>query len=145
MGCGIANFEAEVIAAINQYRAAGASCGSRGVFAPAPALRSQAQLVSAAYGHARDMADRNYFSHTSLDGRTFDQRISAAGYAWSTVGENIAAGYASVQSVMAGWMGSDGHCANLMNPAFTEVGVACARNDASKFRVYWTQNLGRPK
>jgi uncharacterized protein YkwD len=142
--CGLANFEADALRIVNQQRAAGASCGARGSFAPAAALVLNARLGNSAYGHSRDMADNNYFSHDSLDGRSMVDRINATGYAWSTVGENIAAGYDSVQSVVNGWMASDGHCANLMNPRFTEFGLACARNDASHYRTYWTQNLGRP-
>ncbi len=142
--CGLADFEAEALRIVNQYRAAGATCGTVGRFAPAAALVLNAKLTSSAYGHSRDMADNDYFSHTSLDGRTMRDRVNATGYAWSTIGENIAAGYGSVQSVVDGWMGSEGHCANLMNPGFTEFGLACARNDASTYRSYWTQNLGRP-
>jgi uncharacterized protein YkwD len=140
----LADFEADALAIVNQYRTAGASCGARGTFAPAAALTLNAKLTSAAYGHSRDMADNNYFSHDSLDGRSMVDRVNAAGYAWSTIGENIAAGYSSVQSVVEGWMASDGHCANLMNPRFTEFGLACARNSASTYRIYWTQDLGRP-
>lgn len=142
--CGLANFEAEALRLVNAQRAAGATCGSRGSFAPAAALTWNARLASAAYGHSRDMADNNYFSHDSLDGRSMADRINATGYTWSTIGENIAAGYNSVQSVVSGWMASEGHCANLMNPRFTEFALACARNDASQYRLYWTQNFGRP-
>ena len=142
--CGLANFEAEALRLVNAQRAAGATCGSRGSFAPAAALTWNARLASAAYGHSRDMADNNYFSHDSLDGRSMADRINATGYTWSTIGENIAAGYNSVQSVVNGWMASEGHCANLMNPRFTEFALACARNDASQYRLYWTQNFGRP-
>jgi uncharacterized protein YkwD len=140
----LADFEADALRIVNQYRTAGASCGARGTFAPAAALTLNAKLTSAAYGHSRDMADNNYFSHDSLDGRSMVDRVNAAGYAWSTIGENIAAGYSSVQSVVEGWMASDGHCANLMNPRFTEFGLACARNSDSTYRIYWTQDLGRP-
>jgi uncharacterized protein YkwD len=142
--CGLPNFEADALRLVNQQRAAGATCGSRGSFAPVAALTWNARLASAAYGHSRDMADNNYFSHDSLDGRTMVKRINATGYTWSTIGENIAAGYGSVQSTVNGWMASDGHCANLMNPSFTEFALACARNEASQYRIYWTQNLGRP-
>ncbi len=102
-------------------------------------------LLTAATGHSADMAKNNYFSHTSLDGRTFDQRITAAGYRWSAVGENIAAGQTSVQSVMTSWINSPGHCQNLMNPTFRDIGVACVRNDAAKYRLYWTMDLGRSR
>jgi uncharacterized protein YkwD len=142
--CGLANFEADALRLVNQQRAAGATCGSRGSFAPAAALTWNARLAGAAYGHSRDMADNNYFSHDSRDGRSMVDRINATGYTWSTIGENIAAGYGSVQSTVNGWMASEGHCANLMNPRFTEFALACARNDASQYRIYWTQNLGRP-
>jgi uncharacterized protein YkwD len=70
------------------------------------------------------MATRNYFSHTSADGRTLPQRIDAAGYAWSALGENIAAGQAGIDAVVVDWMRSDGHCANLMNPDFEAIGLA---------------------
>lgn len=142
--CGLANFEADALRLINARRAAGAFCGSRGNYAPAGALAAQRQLTQAAYGHSRDMADNNYFSHDSRDGRTMSQRVTETGYAWTTVGENIAAGYGTVQQVIDGWMASDGHCANLMNPRFTEFGLACARNDASTYRTYWTLDLARP-
>lgn len=142
--CGLASFEADALRLVNQYRAAGASCGTQGTFGAAPALTLNAKLTQAAYGHSRDMADHDYFSHDSQDGRTMVDRINAVGYTWSTLGENIAAGYGSVQAVVDGWMASDGHCANLMNPRFTEFGLACARNDASTYRIYWTQDLGRP-
>jgi uncharacterized protein YkwD len=133
------------MARINQHRAAGASCGAQGTFGPAGALAWEARLTQAADGHSRDMATRNYFSHTSLDGRTLSDRVTATGYAWSTVGENIAAGQRSVDQVMNGWMASDGHCANIMNPRFTEVGVACVNATGAQYPTYWTMNLGRPR
>lgn len=142
--CGLAGFNAEVLQLINDRRAAGATCGARGAFAPAPALAWQTQLTTAAYGHSRDMADQNYFSHDSLDGRSMATRVTATGYGWSSLGENIAAGQPDVSAVIAAWMGSDGHCANIMNSRFTEFGLACARNDASRYRIYWTLDLGRP-
>lgn len=145
IGCGIANFQAEALRLINARRAAGASCGARGSFAPAPALTWNAALADASYGHSLDMATQNYFSHTSLDGRTLGTRVTAAGYSWSAVGENIAAGYPTLQAVIDGWMASDGHCANLMSPSYAEVGLACARNASSTYGIYWTQDFGRAR
>lgn len=145
IGCGTANFQSEALRLINARRAAGASCGTRGSFAPAPALAWNGALANAAYGHSLDMATQNYFAHDSLDGRSLGTRVTAAGYSWSTVGENIAAGYATLPAVIDGWMTSDGHCANLMSASYTEVGLACARNSASTYGIYWTQNLGRPR
>jgi uncharacterized protein YkwD len=95
--CGLAAFEADALRLINQRRAAGAICGARGAFAPAGALVAQPQLTQAAAGHVRDMAENDYFSHDSRDGRTMADRVSATGYAWRSLGENIAAGTGTVQ------------------------------------------------
>ena len=81
-------------------------------------------FTTAADGHALDMANKNYFSHDSQDGRSFSTRITDAGYSWSAAGENIAAGYSTVQSVIDGWLSSPGHCANLMNGRFKDIGMA---------------------
>jgi uncharacterized protein YkwD len=100
------------------------------------ALRVDSRLATSAQGHAADMATNNYFSHVSLDGRTFDQRIRAAGYP-SPGGENIAKGYTSAAAVMTGWMNSTGHRANILNCSFTALGVGFdARGN------YWVQNFG---
>ena len=144
--CGIADFAATTLARINAVRAAGADCGVDGARAPVPALRWNAALTTAASAHSADMAALNYFAHTSADGRTLGSRASAAGYTSSGLGENIAAGYAGIDSVMNGWVDSDGHCANLMNANFTEVGVACVAGPAtSSYNTYWTMDLGRPR
>ena len=75
-----------------------------------------ANLRTAARNHSVDMATLNYFSHTSLDGRTFSQRRSNAGYSGAFPrGENIAAGQPSPQSVVNAWMASPGHCTNIMS------------------------------
>ncbi len=141
--CGLADFSAEALQRINAARAAGASCGSAGNFAATSALAWNAPLGQAALVHSDDMVTGNYFSHTGSDGSSAGQRAAAAGYAWSTWGENIAAGQPTVASVMAAWMGSPGHCANLMNPAFREVGLACVSGAAGNtYGSYWTMVLG---
>ncbi|WP_286758098.1 CAP domain-containing protein [Ralstonia sp. RL] len=129
---------------VNQARAVGRTCGSTYYSAAAP-LAWNGKLFDAAAGHAQDMAANNYFSHTSQDGRTFSQRITNAGYAWSAAAENIAAGQGTVAQVMDGWLQSPGHCANIMNGNYSEIGVACARNDASAYQQYWVMELGRPR
>lgn len=127
----------------NRYRAAGATCGSQGSFAPAPALRWQASLAQAALKHSDDMQSGNFFSHTGSDGSSAGQRLTAAGYGWRSWGENIAAGQSSVASVMAGWMDSPGHCANLMNAGFRDIGLACVKGGAgNSYGSYWTMTLG---
>ncbi len=144
--CSLNDFAAAALARINQLRAAGASCGTRGTFAPTTALSWSPLLTQAGAAHSQDMATLNYFSHNSADGRDLADRVNATGYAWNTLGENIAAGFASVNLVMDGWTASDGHCANLMNPDFTEVGMACVPGTASSvYNTYWTMDLGRPR
>ena len=121
-------------------------CRSAGRFAATTPLRWNTQLTQAALGHSEDMATKNYFSHTSADGRSFVNRIDATGYVWSTIGENIAAGYPSVNAVIDGWLASDGHCANLMNPAFQDMGMVCVPGTpTSTYRTYWALELGRPR
>lgn len=144
--CGIPAFASSALARINQARAAGASCGARGSFAPAAAVRWNDALFEAAAAHSLDMATLNYFSHTGADGRSMAQRVNATGFAWSTLGENIAAGQVGIDAVVDGWMRSDGHCANLMNPAFDTIGLACVPGAAgSTYRTYWTLNLARAR
>ncbi|GGK30598.1 hypothetical protein GCM10008955_25480 [Deinococcus malanensis] len=123
----------------NAARAQARTCGET-THAAAPALSANAQLAQAAQAHASDMAARNYFSHTSQDGRTMADRITAAGYRWSTIGENIAAGQTTPEEVVSGWLSSPGHCRNIMNPAFRELGVGYVQGGS--YRHYWVQNFG---
>ena len=134
--------EDEVLVLVNQRRAAGANCGGT-AYGAAPPLAMQSSLRLAARDHSQDMAAQNYFSHTSLDGRTFDQRIRQAGYAGSApLGENIAGGPASASSAVSLWMSSSGHCANIMSPGFRVLGVGYANNPTTTYRHYWTQTFG---
>ena len=144
--CNLPEFSTSVLARVNQYRAAGANCGSQGVFAAAPALSWNLPLTQAADVHSRDMVANNFFSHTGANGSSAGQRISAAGYNWSTYGENIAAGQSSINQVVDGWMVSDGHCANIMNAVFVDIGVVCVAGNASTtYGTYWTMDLGKSR
>lgn len=104
-----------------------------------PAVTAEDRLRAAARGHSADMAARNYFSHTTPEGVTFAQRITAAGYAWRTAGENIAKGYRTPQAVMTGWMNSSGHKANILNCAFRDLGVGVAADAGGT--LLWTQDF----
>lgn len=107
----------------------------------AAAVRLCAPLNAAATKHSADMASRGYFDHTGLDGRDPSDRAAAEGYS-SGVGENIAAGYDSVADVMAGWIDSPGHYANLINADYRVVGFGRVSVPDSPYGVYWTQNFG---
>jgi hypothetical protein len=80
----------------------------------------------AAYLHSLDMETNQFFSHTGSDGSDPGDRITREGYDWWTYGENIAVNYPTVSAVMQGWLSSEGHCRNIMNPAFEEIGAAYA-------------------
>jgi uncharacterized protein YkwD len=141
--CNLANFEAEALDLVNAYRAVGASCGSEGNFPAAPPLAWNAALTQASLLHSDDMVAFNFFSHTGSDGSSAGQRATASGYIWQSWGENIAAGQLSVAEVMAGWMSSPGHCANIMHAGFRDIGLACVNGGASNtYRTYWTMTLG---
>jgi uncharacterized protein YkwD len=141
--CGINGMAQQILDRMNAERAKGASCGAQGNFAPTTPVTWNTKLEQAAIGHSTDMVSKNFFAHVSSNGGTLATRITAAGYVYSTAGENIAAGYPSVDAVMTGWMQSDGHCANVMRPSFKEVAVACLRGTPSTtYNNYWTMNLG---
>jgi uncharacterized protein YkwD len=140
--CGIANFQADLLARINTLRAAGAVCGGVGY----PSVRGlgwDGQLQNAATVHATDMADHNFFSHQSpTTGTTLRDRVPAAGYNYQSAGENIAAGQTSVSQVMADWINSPSHCANMMKSSFRDIGVSCKVNPSSDYKYYWAMELG---
>lgn len=100
-------------------------------------------LTAAAQGHSQDMATNNYFSHTSQSGATLAQRVQAAGYAWSYVAENIAAGSATPAQTVQMWMNSDGHRRNILQCSTTQIGVGYARGGS--YGHYWTQDFGNPR
>lgn len=142
--CSLPDFQSRALLAINEARATPQVCGSVG-YPAAPALSWDERLFAAAAGHARDMAQNDFFSHESPDGRTFSQRVSDAGYEWSATGENLAAGQADIDQVVDAWLASPGHCANLMSDSFTEVALACVAEPESTYQQYWVMSLGRPR
>ena len=108
-------------------------------------LRWNEALGRAARRHSEDMSKHQRLSHQGSDGSSAGERASAAGYKWQRIGENVGSGHGSAQAVVAGWLRSPGHCANLMNPQFTEMGGAYVLNMDSEDTIYWTQVLGRPR
>jgi uncharacterized protein YkwD len=128
---------------INDARAHGARCGNR-EFKPAPPVKLSSTLAGAAQGHAADMALYDYFEHLDRDGRSPADRVRATGYRETLVGENIAYGPKSAEEVVQGWLDSPGHCENIMDPRFAEMGIAYAAGRASRHGLYWVQVLAAP-
>jgi uncharacterized protein YkwD len=119
-----------VVCLINKERT------SRGL----PALHVSAKLDSSAQGWTNTMVDDDSFTH----GEDFAARISATGFQWSEAGENIASGYRTPAQVVSAWMASPGHCRNILDPQYAEVGtgvVARAVRSAASQPSTWTQDF----
>jgi uncharacterized protein YkwD len=106
-----------------------------------PGLRENARLNRSAQGWTNVMVTHRDFSH----GADFAARISAVGFDWSNVGENIATGYRSAAGVVRAWMASKGHCQNILNPVYRYVGTGVSDNSISGYSTLagtWTQDFG---
>ncbi len=143
LGCGgqivpayNAEYEERVIELVNQERT------SRGL---TPLVHS-AGLTNAARYQAADMSQDNYFSHNTKD-REGDELIFICN-AWERIaqyysgasGENAAAGYHSPEAVMNGWMNSDAHRANILDPDTRAIGVGFYQGSGDYFS-YWIQDF----
>ncbi|HBX70805.1 MAG TPA: CAP domain-containing protein [Chloroflexi bacterium] len=134
----VPSFEERVVELTNQEREAN-GCSP---------VTMEPRLQAAAEGHSADMALNDFFSHTGSNGSSPWDRIHAQGYSYSRAGENIAAGYSTPESVVTGWMNSDGHRANILNCSFVHIGVGYyyLQNDPGsvRYRHYWTQVFASP-
>lgn len=151
-----ATFEEQVLELVNQERWANGQL---------PPLKGNVLLDAAAETHSSNMAARDFFAHCDLDTKASPwDRMAAAGYTgWNYAAENIAIGYGTPAEVMAGWMNSTGHRANILSTNLREIGIgyvyqgddqANVRYDSNgdcnadgtyswAFYRYWTQNFGR--
>lgn len=135
----------QILEDVNRARAQPRTCGTQS-FAAAPPLAWNGRLGLAALGHSSNMAQGHYFSHKEKDGSNPAERATRAGYTGRLVGENIASGNRTPQDAVAAWLDSPGHCANIMNPVFTEMGAAYAINPDNENRTpYWTQVFAKPR
>jgi len=122
--------EKQIVTLVNQERA------KQGL---APLTNNNSQLSNVARTKSKDMADNNYFSHTSPTyGSPFDM-MKQFGITYSAAGENIAMGQPTAASVMTAWMNSPGHRANILSANFTEIGVGIAKDSSGA--IYWTQDF----
>jgi uncharacterized protein YkwD len=129
---------------VNEARAQGRRCGAAR-FAAAPPLRYSPTLEIASVEHARDMASRGYFDHDTPEGVTPTQRLARTGYAWSLTGENLAKGRMEPEEALRGWLESPGHCANIMDARFTEMGFGLAADDDREGDLFWVQTFAAPR
>jgi uncharacterized protein YkwD len=125
---------AALLKLVNNVRATGCNCGTTAMPPVAP-LSWNDVLAKSSLIHSTDMNATGQFIHNSSDGTSFSDRITASGYKWRTVGENIAAGQKTEQQVFTDWLNSEGHCKNMMNGSFKDMGAA-------RVSIYWTQDFG---
>jgi uncharacterized protein YkwD len=135
---------AQALQLVNEVRARGVRCGGR-QFAPAPPLTLSGTLAGVALGHAADMAEHDYFEHRDLSGQSPADRVRAVGYREKLVGENIAYGPKTLEEVVQGWLDSPGHCENIMDPRFAEMGLAYAAGQSGRHGLYWVQLFAEPQ
>ncbi len=133
-----------VVNYINRLRSDARSCGAK-QYPAAPETTWNNKLTSAAISHSSDMAEYNFFDHKGSSGSSASERLSATGYNWKTVAENIAGGTDTPEQTIDQWIISTNHCHNIMNKAHTEIGLACTRNNLSDYRIYWTLVLASPR
>lgn len=119
---------------VNEQRVNGCNCGTT-YMPPVPPLVYNDILNKVAFAHSKEMNRMSQFGHTIPNGLGGPgDRAERAGYI-GLVGENIAYGYATEEIVMRAWLGSQGHCKNIMSADFKEIGVG-------KDWSFWTMCLG---
>jgi len=146
MGCDVDedSLQRALLSLVNDARTRVQSCGSER-FSPTTALTSHTILQKVAKIHSRNMAEENFFSHQDNDGLQVWDRATNAGYSYATIAENIATGQDTTGEVHDGWLGSAGHCANLMSPKITHFGAACVISENTDNQPYWTTVFGRER
>lgn len=108
-----------------------------------PPVRADIRLDCAAQEHAESMAIYSYYAHKAPGGPNLGERAWKSGYSWSLVGENIMERVTTVDAVMDAWLGSKPHRRNILDPAFTEMGLGIAlKREANGYRAVWVQDFG---
>ena len=108
-----------------------------------PALAAELRLTEAAQLHAEDMAAKGFMSHQGSDGSWPNERITAAGYPFTDIGENVAAGQTTAAEVVNDWMNStEGHREMILSPEFEHLGVGHATAGFTNPINYWCVNFG---
>lgn len=130
------NLRETMLYEVNKIRRNGCLCGDT-YMPPARELIWNEHLETAAFLHAKDMYENNYFSHLSQNGFPPIMRAHAAGYTGNVVSENIARGYFKLDKVLNGWLNSESHCQNLMDDSYFELG-------AGRYQDHWVQKFGIP-
>lgn len=149
----------EYLLAINKVRVKKQDCGTKGIFSGTTALTWSEKLYQSSYEHTQDLIGSETFSHLGSGTKSdwtgavlgkqsiLNERVETYDYNWKKLGENLGAGTVidTAEKMVKGWLESDNHCINLMNPDFTEIGVVLIKDENSLYTHYWTQNFGTPR
>ncbi len=127
---------------LTEARAEARRCGSD-TYAESSPITWNARLRAAAQAHSEDMTHMGRISHEGSEGGVLADRLAAAGYEASAWAENVASGQQNATTVVAAWLDSPGHCANIMSADYTEFGVGIDRDKSGK--RYWTLVLAAPR
>jgi uncharacterized protein YkwD len=107
-------------------------------------LSWEARLAASAHEQAMDLAAQDKLSHTDSRNRGFGVRLRSVGYASAGAGENLAAGQNTIDDTLQAWLASPSHCANLMQPEYRDVGLACVQRRGSRYERFWVAHFGVP-
>jgi uncharacterized protein YkwD len=132
----------QAVAALNALRRHDAPCASAS--ASMQTLAWESKLAASAYEQATDIALQDRLSHTDSRNRGLGVRLRSVGYAAAGAGENLAAGQRDIGDTLQAWLASPSHCANLMQPEYRDVGLACVQRAGSRYQRFWVAHFGAP-
>ena len=127
---------------LNALRRQSAPCATAG--ASMQRLSWESRLAASAHEQAVDLAMQDRLSHTDSRNRGFGVRLRSSGYAAAGAGENLAAGQTGIDDTLQAWLASPSHCANLMQPEYRDVGLACVQRRGSRYERFWVAHFGVP-
>jgi uncharacterized protein YkwD len=132
----------KVVEQLNALRLQPTSCAEAG--SSMQHLAWDNKLAASAQEQAMDLALRDRLSHFDSRNRGLGMRLRSVGYAAAGAGENLAAGQTDVEDTLQAWLASPSHCANLMQPEFRDVGVACVMRRGSRYERFWVAHFAVP-
>ena len=127
---------------LNTLRHQPAPCAAVG--AAVQSLSWETRLAASAQEQAADLAVQDRLSHVDSRNRGFGARLRSVGYAAAGAGENLAAGQSGIDDALQAWLASPSHCANLMQPEYRDVGLACVQRRGSRYERFWVAHFGVP-
>lgn len=127
---------------LNALRRQPAQCAASG--AEVQQLSWESRLAASAKEQARELAVQDRLSHVDSRNRGLGVRLRSVGYAAAGAGENLAAGQSDIGDALQAWLASPSHCANLMQPEYRDVGLACVQRRGSRYERFWVAHFGVP-